>query len=194
MPSTLLRCWNTTNPVHIKYHDEEWGIPLHNDKKFFEFLALGGFQAGLTWWLILQRREHFRDAFDGFDPKKVAKYGSKDFERLMATPGIVHNKQKILATINNAKRFLEVQDEFGSFDCFVWSFVGGKTIQNSFKTLGDLPTETNESKALSKALVKRGFQFAGPTICYALMQATGLVNDHITSCFRHNQLNQQNPK
>lgn len=192
MDKKVIRCWNTDNPLYIKYHDEEWGVPLHNDTKFFEFLVLGGFQAGLTWWLILQRREYFRKEFDYFNPNKVATYDSTDINRLMSALGIIHNKQKILASINNAKCFLNVQKEFGSFDCFIWSFVGKKTIQNSFKSLADLPAETAESKALSKALVRRGFQFAGPKICYALMQTTGLVNDHITSCFRNKQLNQNN--
>jgi DNA-3-methyladenine glycosylase I len=183
-----IRCWNTYNPLHIKYHDEEWGVPLHEDRKFFEFLVLGGFQAGLTWWLILERRELFRNAFDDFIPQKVAKYSLNDINRLMVAPGIIHNKIKIQAAINNASRFLEVQKDFGSFDKYIWTFVNGKTRHTSFARWEDLPTETEESKQMSKSLKKRGFQFVGPTICYAFMQATGLVNDHIISCYKHGEL------
>jgi DNA-3-methyladenine glycosylase I len=188
MSPKLERCWKTSDPLHISYHDKEWGVPLHDDNKFFEFLVLGGFQAGLTWWLILSRRELFRQAFDCFIPKRVASYGVDDVERLMSAPGIIHNKMKIMAAINNAQRFLEVQSEFGSFDSFIWTFVNG-TIHNSFSTLADLPSETEDSKRMSKELRKRGFKFVGPTICYAFMQATGLVNDHLVSCFRSKELN-----
>lgn len=182
------RCWNTTNPLYIKYHDEEWGVPVHDDKVLFEFLVLDGFQAGLTWLLILQRREQFRKSFDCFDPQKVAAYTDLDVERLMKTPNIIHNKLKIKATLKNARQFLIIQKEFGSFNDYIWNFVGGKTISNTFARLQDLPAETEESKAMSKDLKVRGFQFVGPTICYAFMQAAGLVNDHLTKCFRYKQI------
>lgn len=162
--ATAKRCWNTENPLHIKYHDEEWGIPLHDDQKLFEFLALGGFQAGLTWWLILQRRDIFRDAFDGFNIQKVAHYNAKRIEKLMITPQIIHNRAKIRAAVNNASKVIEIQKEFGSFAAFIWGFVGGKPVQNSYSKLEDLPAETELSKAMSKELKKRGFQFVGPTI------------------------------
>ena len=182
------RCWNTTNPLYIKYHDEEWGVPLHDDNMLFEFLVLDGFQAGLTWLLILQRREQFRKSFDCFDPQKIAAYTDLDIERLMKTPNIIHNKLKIKATLKNARQFLIVQKEFGSFNDYIWSFVGGKPVSNTFARLQDLPAETEESKAMSKDLKVRGFQFVGPTICYAFMQAAGLVNDHLTNCFRYKQI------
>ena len=182
------RCWNTTNPLYIKYHDEEWGVPVHDDQVLFEFLVLDGFQAGLTWLLILQRREQFRKSFDCFDPQKVAAYTDLDIERLMKTPNIIHNKLKIKATLKNARQFLIVQKEFGSFNNYIWSFVGGKPVSNTFARLQDLPAETEESKAMSKDLKVRGFQFVGPTICYAFMQAAGLVNDHLTNCFRYKQI------
>jgi DNA-3-methyladenine glycosylase I len=188
MAKELKRCWNTDNPIHIEYHDIEWGVPLHDDSKFFEFLALGGFQAGLTWWLILQRRGAFRLAFNKFDPQTVAKYNAEDIERLMNDPAIIRNKAKILAAINNARCFVEVQKDFGSFDAFIWRFVGGRAIKNSYECLEDLPSETEESIAMSRELRKKGFKFVGPTICYAFMQATGLVNDHVKSCFRYEQL------
>jgi DNA-3-methyladenine glycosylase I len=191
-----LRCWNTTNSLYIKYHDEEWGVPVHDDKVLFEFLVLDGFQAGLTWLLILQRREQFRKSFDCFDPQKVADYTDLDIERLMKTPNIIHNKLKIKATLKNARQFLIVQKEFGSFNDYIWSFVDGKPVNNTFARLEDLPAETETSKAMSKDLKIRGFQFVGPTICYAFMQAAGLVNDHLTSCFRYKQIEhmRNNPK
>ncbi len=188
MTSVLKRCWNVDNPLYIRYHDEEWGVPVHDDQKLFEFLVLDGFQAGLSWWLILERREMFRAAFDGFAPAKVANYTSKDVERLMKAPGVVKNRSKIYATITNAKLVLEVQKEMGSFDSFIWQFVNGKTIQNAFKDFSEVPAETGESQAMSRELKKRGFKFVGPTICYAFMQAAGLVNDHLVDCFRYNQL------
>jgi DNA-3-methyladenine glycosylase I len=187
----LKRCWNTTNPLYIKYHDEEWGVPVHDDKVFFEFLALGGFQAGLTWELILKRREAFREAFNNFDPSIVAKYSDKDVLRLLTNPSIIRNKKKVKSAINNAQRFLEIQKKFGSFDNFVWSFVGGKTIHNSFEELSELPCESKEAIAMSKELQKRGFQFVGPKICYAFMEATGLINDHLKECFRYNQIKEK---
>ena len=188
MDSKLKRCWDTTNPLYVKYHDEEWGVPVHNDRKLFEFLVLDSFQAGLTWLLILQRRDTFRRAFNDFNPEKIAKYTDSDVERLMATPGIIRNQLKIKAAVNNADKFLLVQKEFGSFDAYIWRFVGGKTINNAFESLADLPAETEASRTMSQDLKKRGFKFVGPTICYAFMQAAGLVNDHLKFCFRYKQI------
>jgi DNA-3-methyladenine glycosylase I len=188
MNRELKRCWNTDKPLYNKYHDEEWGVPVHDDKKLFEFLVLDGFQAGLSWWIILERRDTFRKAFDNFDPKKIAKYTLEDIDRLMNNPGVIKNKAKITSTINNAQQFLKIQKEFGSFDTYIWQFVQGKTINNKFKELSEMPPETEESKAMSKDLKKRGFKFVGPTICYAFMQAAGLVNDHLVNCFRYNQI------
>ena len=188
MKSELKRCWNTDNPLYVKYHDEEWGVPVHDDRTLFEFLTLEGFQAGLTWELILKRREALRKAFDNFNPEKLARYNDKDVKRLMANPNVIRNRAKILATINNALRLKEVQKEFGSFDAFVWKFVGGKTLNNALTDFSNMPAETEESKTMSKEMKKRGFKFVGPTICYAFMQAVGLVNDHLTDCFRHSEI------
>ena len=188
MNDKLKRCWNTDNPLYIKYHDEEWGVPVHEDNKIFEFLVLDCFQAGLSWLIILKKRDAFRKAFDNFDPEKIEKYTEKDVERLVEDSNIIRNRNKILATINNARCFLEVQKEFGCFDPYIWQFVNGRTIQNSLGQLSDMPAESDESKAMSKDLKKRGFQFVGPTICYAFMQAAGLVNDHLVTCFRYNQI------
>lgn len=169
----------------MRYHDEEWGIPVHDDCLLFEFLALEGAQAGLSWQTILRKRENYRAAFDGFDPAKIAAYGEADRRRLLANAGIVRNRLKIDATINNAQRLLEVQKEFGSFDRYIWQFTGNQTIRRpGVLTLGQLPAKTTESEAMSKDLKRRGFRFVGPTICYAFMQAVGMVNDHITDCFR----------
>jgi DNA-3-methyladenine glycosylase I len=194
MNSELKRCWNTDNPLFIKYHDEEWGVPLHEDNRLFEFLVLDCFQAGLSWLIILKKRDAFRKAFDNFDPEKVAMYTERDVERLVADNNIVRNRTKILATIRNSRCFLEIQKEFGCFDNYIWQFVHGSTIQNSFVQLSDLPAETEESKTMSKDLKNRGFQFVGPTICYAFMQAAGLVNDHLVTCFRHNQIQKSHKK
>ena len=188
MKSKLKRCWNTDNPLYIKYHDEEWGVPVHDDRTLFEFLMLEGFQAGLTWELILKRREAMRKAFDNFNPEKIARYSDEDVKRLMANPNVIRNRAKILATINNAVRLGEVQKEFGSFDAFVWKFVQGKTLNNAFTDFSNIPAETEESKTMSKEMKKRGFKFVGPTICYAFMQAVGLVNDHLIDCFRYSQI------
>ena len=188
MTAALKRCWNVDKPLYLKYHDEEWGVPVHDDRKLFEFLVLDGFQAGLSWWLILERRESFRAAFDDFDPAKVAKYTTNDINRLMKSPGVVKNLAKISAAINNAQQLLKVQKEFGSFDTFIWQFVHGKTMRNAFKDFSEMPAETEQSKAMSQELKKRGFKFVGPTICYAFMQAVGLVNDHLVDCFRYAQL------
>ena len=179
------RCaWAGSSPLMIEYHDREWGVPLHDDGTLFEFLILEGMQAGLSWSTILNKRENFRKAFHGFDPRRVARYAGKDVKRLLADAGIIRNRQKIAAAINNALRFLEIQREFGSFDTYVWQFVGGKPIKHRFKSLAEIPAKTKESDALSQDLQKRGFKFAGSTICYAHMQATGMVNDHLIDCFR----------
>jgi DNA-3-methyladenine glycosylase I len=185
----ITRCaWAQHSPYQIAYHDREWGVPLHDDQKLFEFLILEGAQAGLSWETILRKRDNYRLAFDQFDPARVARYTDADLQRLLANPGIVRNRLKICAAVNNAIQFLAVQEAFGSFDRYLWQFVGGRPIKNAFATLRDIPARTQESDALSKDLQKRGFKFAGSTICYALMQATGLVNDHTTDCFRHHQV------
>jgi DNA-3-methyladenine glycosylase I len=194
MGSEIIRCWETNNPLYIKYHDEEWGVPVYNDKKLFEFLVLETFQAGLTWELILNRREFFRKAFDDFEPKIVESYSEKDVNRLLNNAKIIRNKQKIRSSINNARRVLEIQKEFGSFCKFIWSFVGGKTIHNNFEALSDLPSQSNESMEMSKEMKKRGFKFVGPTICYAFMQAVGLVNDHLLNCFRYEEVREKTRK
>ena len=182
------RCaWISDEPM-LRYHDEEWGVPVRDDRLLFEHLMLDGFQAGLSWRTILNKRENFRRAFDGFDPDKIARYDKRKVQRLLADPGIVRNRQKIAATIGNARAYLELQDEVGSFGTFLWQFVGGEPKQNAWKTLKQLPASTKESDAMSKALKQRGFKFVGSTICYAFMQAAGLVNDHIVSCFRHREL------
>lgn len=171
------------NELYEAYHDTEWGVPVHDDRKHFEFLVLEGAQAGLSWLTILKRREGYRKAFAGFDPKIVANYNEAKVEELMKDEGIIRNRLKILSCVNNAKCFLAVQKEFGSFNAYIWRFVGGKTIQNKRKSIKDVPPETKESKALSADLKKRGFKFVGPTVMYAHMQATGLVNDHLVDCF-----------
>jgi len=168
----------------IAYHDEEWGVPAHDDRHFFEMLTLEGAQAGLNWRTILHKRDGYRRAFDRFDPRKVARYDARKVKSLLADPGIVRNRLKVESTIDNARAFLAVQKEFGSFDAYIWSFVGGKPIVNAWKSLSQLPARTTESDAMSKDLKKRGFRFVGSTICYAFMQATGLVNDHAVDCFR----------
>jgi DNA-3-methyladenine glycosylase I len=182
------RCsWATTEP-NISYHDQEWGVPLHDDRKLFEFLILEGAQAGLSWTTILNKRQNYREAFDGFRPERIARYGAREVKRLLANPGIVRNRLKIAATINNAKCFLAVREEFGNFDVYLWSFVGDQPIQNRRRRMADVPVRTAESDAMSRDLLKRGFKFVGPTICYALMQATGMVNDHLVTCPRHAEL------
>ena len=179
------RCpWATKEPS-ITYHDEEWGVPVHDDRTLFEFLILEGAQAGLSWETILKKRDNYRRAFHGFDATKIARYGAADTARLLADAGIVRNRLKIAATIKNAQAFLDVQREFGSFDVYLWSFVGGKPMQNRWKGMAEVPTRTAESDAMSRDLLRRGFKFVGTTICYALMQATGMVNDHLVTCPRH---------
>lgn len=182
------RCpWATTEPA-ISYHDEQWGVPEHDDRMLFELLILEGAQAGLSWITILKKRENYRRAFSGFDAEKIARYGARDVKRLLADAGIVRNRLKIAATIQNAKSFLAVREELGSFDRYLWSFVDGKPIQNRWREMADVPVRTPESDAMSRDLLKRNFKFVGSTICYALMQATGMVNDHLVSCPRHVEL------
>jgi DNA-3-methyladenine glycosylase I len=175
-------------PVYLAYHDEEWGLPVHDDAHLFEMLTLEGAQAGLSWSTILNKRDGYRTAFAGFDSAKVARFTPAKVERLLQDPGIVRNRLKVESTVNNAARVREVQRELGSLDAYLWSFVGGEPLVGRFKALGDIPAETAESKAMSKDLKKRGFRFVGPTVCYAFMQACGLVNDHVTRCFRYNEL------
>lgn len=174
------------DPLYVAYHDTEWGVPVHEDGKIFEFLVLESAQAGLAWITVLRKRENYRKAFAGFDPDKIAKYGQKEFESLMNNPGIIRNKAKIAATINNAKRFLEVKEEFGLFSKYIWSFTDGKTITNSWKNVKEVPAKTELAEKISADLKKRGFKFLGPTVIYAHLQATGIINDHTTECFRYN--------
>ena len=183
--SDPVRCSWASGELMIRYHDEEWGVPVHNDRTLFEFLILEGAQAGLSWSTILNKRENYRKAFDGFDPERVARYDRRKIDRLLLDPGIVRNKLKIASTIGNAKAFLQVQKEFGSFDRYIWQFVEGKPRVNSPKSMKQVPAQTSESDAMSKDLKARGFNFVGSTICYAFMQAVGLVNDHTVNCFRH---------
>jgi DNA-3-methyladenine glycosylase I len=186
----VVRCeWaGERHPEMLLYHDEEWGVPLHDDVRLFELLTLEGAQAGLSWITILRKREGYRRAFAGFDPERVARFSSKDVERLLGDPGIVRNRLKVESAVANAKRILAVQEELGSFDSYVWGFVEGEPIVGRWRTLADIPAETAESKTLSKDLKRRGFRFVGPTVCYAFMQATGLVNDHVVDCFRFREL------
>jgi DNA-3-methyladenine glycosylase I len=186
--SRLIRCTWAKNELAIAYHDREWGVPQHDDRVLFEFLVLEGAQAGLSWDTILRKRENYRAALDGFDPKKISRYDKRNLGSLMRNEGIVRNRLKVLSVVKNAKAFLEVQTEFGSFDRYVWQFVGGKPKVNARRRLGDVPARTAESDAMSKDLKKRGFTFAGSTICYAFMQAVGMVNDHAATCFRYRQV------
>ena len=186
----LRRCaWTEgSSPLMLKYHDREWGVPVHNDRRLFEFLILEGAQAGLSWNTILNRRQNYRKAFDQFDVAKVAKYTRQDVGRLLKNEGIIRNRLKINATIENAKGVLKIKKEFGSFDRYIWQFVGGRPKNNRFKKLSELPAQTEESLAMSRDLKRRGFRFVGPTICYAFMQAVGMVNDHTTDCFRYREI------
>jgi DNA-3-methyladenine glycosylase I len=188
MNAEIIRCWETNNPLLIEYHDREWGVPVRDDRKLFEKLSLDIFQAGLNWELVLNKRESFRIAFDNFEPKIVANYSDEKINRLLDNAKIIRNKQKINSTINNAYRLLEIKKEFGSFSDFIWSFVDGKTIHNKFAKLTDHPSQSKESIEMSKEMKRRGFKFIGPTICYAFMQAVGLVNDHLLNCFRHQEI------
>jgi DNA-3-methyladenine glycosylase I len=184
------RCpWvNLQDPLYVRYHDEEWGVPIRNDRALFERLCLEGAQAGLSWITILRKRENYRAAFDHFDPAVVAGYSEEKVAALLQNAGIVRNRAKVLATINNAQRLLELQRETGSFSDYLWSFVGGETLHNTWKGLSEIPAQTEQSRQMSKDLLKRGFKFAGPTICYAMMQAVGMVNDHTVNCYRHAEL------
>ena len=185
----LNRCeWCLGDELYLNYHDLEWGVPVHDDQKLFEFLTLEGAQAGLSWLTVLRKRERYRIAFDGFDPHIIARYDQDKISELIINNGIIRNRLKIESTIKNAVAFLAVQDKFGSFDRYIWDFVNGKTIQNNFKTMKELPAETEISKIISKDMKKRGFSFVGPTIIYAHMQATGMVNDHIINCHRYHEL------
>ena len=187
----ITRCRWATTELNIPYHDEEWGVPVHNENTRFEFLTLEGAQAGLSWDTVLKKRARYREVFANFDPQKIACYDAKKVKSLLADPGIIRNRLKIAATIGNARAFLEIQKEFGSFDTYIWRFVNGKPIQNTWKTHKKLPASSAVSDAISKDLKKRGFRFVGSTICYALMQATGLVNDHMLDCFRYSQVANQ---
>lgn len=186
---TLSRCsWAGADPLYLAYHDSEWGVPVHDDRRLFEFLILEGAQAGLSWITILKKRDNYRRAFAGFDAGKIARYGAAETRRLLADPGIVRNRLKIAAAISNAKAYLGLLDEGGSLDEFLWSFVDGAPLQNRWRSPKQVPAQTKQSQALSRALQQRGFRFVGPTIVYAFMQAVGMVNDHTTNCFRHPQI------
>lgn len=185
---TQNRCEWATKDLAVLYHDEEWGVPLHDEHRLFEFLILEGAQAGLSWDTILKKRDNYRDAYENFDPAVVAKYGTRKQAQLLKNEGIVRNRLKVESSVRNAQAFLRVQDEFGGFDPYIWSFVGGKPKKNRWKSLKEVPALTPESDAMSKDLKKRGFNFVGSTICYAFMQATGMVNDHTTTCFRYKQV------
>jgi DNA-3-methyladenine glycosylase I len=179
------RCfWASGDDFYMKYHDEEWGVPIHDDRLLFEFLILEGFQAGLSWYIVLKKRENFRRAFDGFDPVRVSKYGPRKIQSLMGDPGIIRNTMKILAAVSNAHAFMKVQGEFGSFDKYIWGFVKGKPVINRWKAGKEIPAKTKLAEKISKDLKSRGFRFVGPTVVYSHMQATGMVNDHLVSCFR----------
>ncbi len=184
------RCpWvDMAKPDYVAYHDNEWGVPVHDDRTIFEFLTLESAQAGLSWYTVLRKRQAYRDAFAGFNPEKVARFGIRQINRLLRNPGIIRNRLKILAAVNNAKKYLDVRNQFGSFDAYIWRFVGGKPIVNKLRSLNDYPATSPESDALSKDLKQRGFKFVGSTICYAHMQATGMVNDHVMSCFRREEI------
>ncbi|HXM38610.1 MAG TPA: DNA-3-methyladenine glycosylase I [Gemmatimonadales bacterium] len=185
----MARCgWSESSDLMIAYHDREWGVPVHDDRQLFGKLVLDGFQAGLSWAIILRKRDDFLRAFDGFDPKRMARYDARRIAKLLRDPGIVRNRQKVQAAVTNARSFLKMMDAGESFDAFLWQFVGGAPKQNAWKTLGRVPAQSKESVAMNKALVERGFRFVGPTICYAFMQAVGMVNDHMVTCFRYAEI------
>jgi DNA-3-methyladenine glycosylase I len=187
------RCaWTGDDTLMIRYHDDEWGVPVHDDRILFEFLILEGAQAGLTWKTVLNKRENYRKAFHGFDPAIIARYDNEDIARLLSDPGIIRNRLKITATILNARKFLEVQKEYGSFDAYIWQFVGGNPVRDKVRTMEEIPATTAKSDAMNKDLRKRGFKFIGPTICYAFMQAVGMVNDHQVDCFRYVEIESGN--
>jgi DNA-3-methyladenine glycosylase I len=189
MHAKQIRCpWALHHPLETLYHDQEWGVPLHDDNKLFEFLILEGAQAGLSWLTVLKKREEYRKAFQGFDPAKVARFNAGKIESLINNPGLIRNRRKLESAEANARAFLLIQEEFGSFSNYIWRFVDHKPVQNAWSKIEQVPAQTAQSQAMSKELKKRGFNFVGPTICYAFMQATGMVNDHLTSCFRHGQV------
>jgi DNA-3-methyladenine glycosylase I len=185
---TVVRCGWAVGDLLVAYHDEEWGMPHHDDRRLFELLVLEAAQAGLSWITVLKKREHFRAAFDDFDPKKIAAYDRKKLQALLGNPGIIRNRRKVESVIHNAKAFLQLQREFGSFDAYIWQFVGGQPKKNRWRSPKEIPNRTRESNAMSKDLQRRGFTFVGPIICYAFMQAAGMVNDHTTRCFRYSQI------
>jgi len=187
-PGKIIRCQWASNELNIPYHDEEWGVPVHDDARWFEFITLEGAQAGLSWDTILRKRERYRELFANFEAQQVTEFDARKVRELLKDPGIVRNRLKVASTVSNATAFLQVQREFGSFDAYIWKFVGGAPIHNKHKTHRTVPAQTPLAVALSKDLAKRGFRFVGPTICYALMQATGIVNDHLVSCFRYRQI------
>jgi DNA-3-methyladenine glycosylase I len=188
LPSPPHRCAWAKRPLDIQYHDREWGVPQHDDRRLFEFLILEGAQAGLSWSTILEKRHNYRSAFDNFEARRVARYDARRVRKLLGDPGIVRNRLKIAAAVQNAKAFLAVQREFGSFDAYIWRFVGGRPLHNARRSLKEIPARTLESEAMSKDLLRRGFKFVGPTICYAFMQAVGMVNDHELHCFRYSEI------
>jgi len=189
MIDTATRCaWCLGTPLMMQYHDREWGVPVHDDRKLFEFMVLDAFQAGLSWSTILNKRENFRKAFDNFEAAKIARYNKRSVTRLLGNAGIIRNRAKVAATVHNARLFLDVQDAFGSFDAFIWQFVNGNTMHNRWKTMKQVPATSKASDAMSKGLKERDFKFVGSTICYAFMQAAGMVNDHVVDCFRHAEL------
>jgi DNA-3-methyladenine glycosylase I len=189
MPDKRKRCqWAGSNNLDVSYHDEEWGVPLHDDRLLFEFITLEGAQAGLSWSTILKKREGYRKAFVNFEPERILRFRAERRHRLLDNTDIVRNRLKVDSVFSNARAFLDVKKEFGTFDAYIWSFVGGRTIHNRWRTLHEIPAETDESRAMSKDLRKRGFRFVGPTICYAFMQATGMVNDHTIDCFRYREV------
>ena len=183
-----IRCWKTDNPLYIAYHDTEWGVPSHDDRVLFEFLILEGLQAGLSWETVLNKREAYREALDGFDPEAIAAYGEEKYAELMNNALLIRNRLKMRAIITNAKRFLAVKNEFGSFDAYIWGFVNGSPIRHGYVSYDGAPTFIPEAEQMSKDLKRRGFSFVGPTICYSFMQAVGMVNDHLVSCFRYNEI------
>lgn len=190
MSKSIQRCgWTQNDELMNRYHDEEWGVPVHDDRKLFEFMVLDAFQAGLSWKTILHKREAFREAFDNFHPERVAKYGDEEIGLLLTNPGIIRNRQKITCSVANAQHFVRLQKQHGSFDKYIWQFTDNKTVVNNWNDMKQIPATSKQSDAMSKALQKEGFKFVGSTICYAFMQAAGMVNDHITSCFRYTQVN-----
>lgn len=188
LPARRRCAWAGSDPLYQRYHDKEWGVPHHDDRALFELLILEGAQAGLSWITILRKREHYREVFDNFDAERIARYGRRRIDRLLKDPGIVRNRLKVEAAVRNARAFLKLREECGTFDRYIWQFVGGRTVHNAWRSLGELPSETPASRAMSKDLARHGFTFVGPTICYAFMQAAGLVNDHTTGCFRYRKL------